>query len=227
MRLVAGGSTDCSAMIIADTTTLPALPTGGTATFALIGATQPQGNEPSLEIVGFLDDSEVPNGIALRVINASVDLPNIDFGVDKVFQAPFLDIPFGAASEAPDASTLEASTLEASSPETSTQEASAPDASLDGAPPADAGPPPPMTDQNGYYSPETLSAATLTARRSGLTNAAVVAAGVSVAPGVDLPIAVLGLGASVVDASASTVLLQCVDNAGTVSLLADCKIIAQ
>jgi Domain of unknown function (DUF4397) len=219
-RLVAAGSTDCSARIIPDTTNLPTLRAGGTATFALVGATQPQGSEPALEIVGFIDDVDVPSGVAMRVINASADLPSVDFGVGKVFQPPFLDIPFGAASEGPDASTLEAST------EASTQEASTPDASLDGAV-ADASPPPPMTDPNGYYSPETLSGATLTARASGSPTAAAVATNISVAPGVDLTIAVLGLGQSLVDASASAQLLECVDNGGTVGLLANCSIISQ
>jgi hypothetical protein len=225
VRLVAGGSTDCSAMIIPDTTTLPPLGVGGAVTFALIGATQPQGSEPSLGIVGFPDDLGTPNGVAMRVINASIDLPNIDFGVANVYQPPFLGIRFGNASAAPDAGPPEASTEEASAPETSTPDASNLDASLDG-PAPEAAPPPPMTDPNGYYSPETLSGATLTARGTGLTAPAAVATGVTVAPGVDLTIAVLGLGPSVTDASASTVLLECVDNAGTVGLSGDCTIIS-
>jgi Domain of unknown function (DUF4397) len=227
VRLVAGGSTSCSASIIPDTTTLPQLQVGGVATFALIGATQPQGSEPSLSIVGFFDDVGVPNGVALRVINTSVDLPNIDFGVGKVFQPPFLDIHYGTSSQAPDAGPPEAST-EASAPEGSapeTPDGSALDASLDGAAP-EAAPPPPMTDPNGYYSPETLSGATLTARATGVTTPAASATNVSVAPGVDLTVVVLGLGPSVMDASESTRLLQCVDNAGTVGLLADCEIIS-
>jgi hypothetical protein len=226
-RLVAAGSTDCSVGIIADLTTLPQLKIGQSVTLGLIGATQPQGLEPTLQMVFFLDDTGIPDAVSMRVINAAVDFPLIDFGVGKTFQPPFLDIPFAGASEGPDASTLdgaaEASAMEASVAEAST----AGDASTDGGL-VDAALPP-TVDPNGYF-PETLSGVTLTARPPGTTTPAAVATNVSVAPGAILTIAVLGAAPSAdggADGGAAAQLLECVDNAGTIGLLGDCSIISQ
>ncbi len=216
-RLVAAGSTDCAAAIISDATALPALTAGAAATFALVGATQPQGAEPPLEIAGFLDDTAVPSGVAMRVINSDVDLSQIDFGVATKFQAPFLNIDFGAASEGPDAS------ADGSPEDAPSAEASAPDGSRPDGSAADAAAPP-MVDSNGYF-PEKLSGATLTVRASGSSTAVATATNVTVAAGVNLTIVVLGAGGAITDASQSAQLLECVDNAGTVGDLAACKII--
>jgi hypothetical protein len=214
-RLVAAGSTDCLAAIIGDATALPALAAGEAATFALVGATQPQGAQPALEIVGFLDDTAIPSGVAMRVINAAIDLPQIDFGVGTKFQAPFLMIGFGAASVGPDAS-ADASTMDEAGADASALDGSRPDGSADAAAP-------PMVDSNGYF-PEKLSAATLTARASGSTTAVATATNVTIAPGVNLTIAVLA--SSTADGGASARLLACVDNAGTAGDLAACNFIS-
>jgi hypothetical protein len=101
-RLVAGGSSDCSAKIAEDATSLPALASGAAGTIALVGATQPRGGEPGLRIVGFLDDlqSNLATAFELRAINAAPDLPKVDVGTlsGGLFQSSFVGVPFGASS---------------------------------------------------------------------------------------------------------------------------------
>ncbi len=101
-RLVAAGSTDCSAMIIQDATGLPELVRGAAGTIALVGATQPRGSEPGLQIVGFRDDlkSALPTAFLLRAINAAPDLPKVDIGTlnGGLLQKSLRGVPFGGSS---------------------------------------------------------------------------------------------------------------------------------
>jgi hypothetical protein len=102
VRLVVAGATDCSAMITPDATSLPALVSGAAGTIALVGAASPQHGEPSLEIVGFLDDltSNLPTAFVLRAINAAPDLPKVSVGTlsGGSFQSDLVGVPFGASS---------------------------------------------------------------------------------------------------------------------------------
>jgi hypothetical protein len=104
-RLVTAGSSDCSTGIIADATTLPTLPGDGAETIALVGAAHPTGSEPTLAMAGFLDDTATAANVALRVINASPDLPSVD--VDVSGKPLFVGIAFdsvgrlGAADASP------------------------------------------------------------------------------------------------------------------------------
>ncbi len=101
-RLVAGGSTDCSAMITQDATNLPELVGGAAGTIALVGAASPQHGEPALEVIGFLDDltSNLPTAFELRAINAAPDLPKVDVGTlsGGALQSALVGVPFGATS---------------------------------------------------------------------------------------------------------------------------------
>jgi hypothetical protein len=100
-RLVAGGSVDCSTGITPDATNLPALPTGGLQTVALVGTVHPQNGESGLQIVGFVDElkNTLSGALLIRVINAAVDLPKVEVGTLDTYLLPFLaPVAFGASS---------------------------------------------------------------------------------------------------------------------------------
>lgn len=102
-RLVAGGSVDCSAGLTQDAT-LPALPSGGLETVALLGAAHPQHGEPGLELVPFVDElttNAFPGALIIRVINAAVDLPDVQVGTFTTYFTSFFPsgVKFGASSK--------------------------------------------------------------------------------------------------------------------------------
>lgn len=86
-------------------------------------------------------------------------------------------------------------------------------------PPSDASPP--SVDSNGYLSMKTLSNVTLSAHAPAATTDAVAYSGLSAASGSILTIAIVGDTSSGVPAS----LLECVDNAGSVTELSNCSLL--
>jgi hypothetical protein len=103
-RVVAAGSADCATSITDGA--LSALSSGGLMTIALVGAANPQNGEASLEILGFTDElkSSLAGALAIRVINAHVDLAKgVEVGLLNPLLTPFTSgaIPFGSASVAP------------------------------------------------------------------------------------------------------------------------------
>jgi hypothetical protein len=92
-RVVVGGATDCS-MGILDSTSLPAVPTGGAETIALMGRAHPS----TLTVRGFLDDDLALAPVELRLVNASPDVSPVDLALNG---APVLvDAPFGGVGVA-------------------------------------------------------------------------------------------------------------------------------
>ncbi|MGA7123898.1 MAG: DUF4397 domain-containing protein [Polyangiaceae bacterium] len=103
LQVVATGSTDCTAGTIPVTMGLPFLAAGAYTTFALMGDVQPTGDDASLAVGAFPDDSTAPGGGALvRAINAIPSLAYIDVGSGSVgannLVPVFADVPFGTAS---------------------------------------------------------------------------------------------------------------------------------
>ncbi len=204
-RLVAAGASDCSTRIVPDATSLPALLVDGAATIALVGETHPLGGDagdPGLQLVGFSDDTVTAGSVALRFINAAPNLAQADVGTGSgaSFKPLFSAIPFGHAGTLAEA-----------------QQATAADAS------------PPSIDSNGYDAlTSALAAVTFSARARFAMNDAVVATQVSAAAGAILTLAILRPDANAPpDAGSIAQLLECVDNAGTLGLLATCRVISQ
>ncbi len=103
VRVVAGGATGCQVAIVPqDATDLPPLPSGGRVTIALFGATHPQNGEAALKLVGLTDEltNSVSNALLIRVVNAAVDIPNVDVGLFMNFLTPFftMPVPYGGSS---------------------------------------------------------------------------------------------------------------------------------
>ncbi len=103
LQVVETGSADCTVGILPATMGLPSLAAGAHTTFALMGDVQPTGDDASLKVGAFSDDSAAPAGTTvLRVINAVPSLAYIDVGSGSVAAdnlAPiFADVPFGSAS---------------------------------------------------------------------------------------------------------------------------------
>jgi hypothetical protein len=99
IRVVAGGAVDCSTGIVPDATNLPVLAPGGLETVALIGANNPQPGELPLKAVGFTDElkNTLVNALLIRVINADVDVPQVQVGELDMYFTPFT-APVGPGS---------------------------------------------------------------------------------------------------------------------------------
>jgi hypothetical protein len=99
-RLVVAGAIDCSANVVADETDLPPVAAGKAMTVALVGAAHPVGMQPGLTMIGLLDDDQAPAMVALRVVNASPDIPLVDVGTVTagVFAPLLASVPFGFPS---------------------------------------------------------------------------------------------------------------------------------
>jgi hypothetical protein len=91
IRVVAGGAVDCSTGIVQDATNLPALAPGGLETVALLGANNPQPGELPLKVVGFTDElkNTLMDALLIRVINADVDVPQVQVGELDMYFTPF------------------------------------------------------------------------------------------------------------------------------------------
>ena len=194
-RVVAAGSADCSTGIGGDLLTLPPLATGGFATVALVGDPHPATGTvgaPALRLVGFLDDLKAPGAIGLRFVNASPLLPQADLGTGTLV-GTFKPLATGVAfGEPPPPS-----------------DAGAPDGSI-------------VIDPQGYAAVGALSAVTLSAHATGGTLDAVVATNVSAAKGSVLTVALVGGSPDGDGGVAGALLVQCVDNAGTVGVFGSC-----
>jgi hypothetical protein len=195
VRIVAGGSPDCSVGIGSDATSLPALVAGSAETVALVGEASPTGADPPLQLVGLLDDVSSSAPVAMRCFNASPALPRVDLGTGTLastFKPLFQGVLFGHASNAQESA-----------------------AAVDGSAPA--------VDSNGYETIKSLSNATLSAHLSMAATDAISTAGFYAASGSIVTIAVVN-GTSA-QAPPAPKLLGCVDNAGTVGSLSDCQVL--
>lgn len=194
-RVVAAGSADCGAGIGGDLLTLPPLGTGAFATVALVGDPHPAAGTvgaPALRLVGFLDDLKAPGAIGLRFVNASPLLPQADLGTGTL-AGTFKPLATGVPFGAP--------------PPPS--DAGAPDGSI-------------VIDPQGYAAIGALSAVTLSAHATGGTLDSVVAMNVSAAKGSVLTVALVGGSLDGDGGVAGALLVQCVDNAGTVGVFGNC-----
>ncbi len=110
VRLVTASAGNCAAGILSDATNLAAWPAGTAATIALIGAPLPANGEPGLAVVEFIDyvstDSPTPDAALtfnVRSINAEPEVVEADFGtiVRGAFQIqPSLStLPYGTSSQ--------------------------------------------------------------------------------------------------------------------------------
>jgi hypothetical protein len=101
-RIVVAGASDCAAGIGTDATSLPTLAASGFATFALVGEAHPSGGEAALKIAVFLDDSSSSAAVALRFVNASPELLEVDLGTGTLsamnFTPLFQGVQFASAS---------------------------------------------------------------------------------------------------------------------------------
>jgi hypothetical protein len=208
VRLVAGGSVDCSVGILPDATNLPALASGGLATLALFGAAQPQHGEPGLELVGFTDElhGATPGALVVRVINAAVDFPSVAVGTLTMFFTPFgeqavagqsehqvMPVPYGTSSVGD-----------------------------------------PFSDPNGYLQQIPVPSQVVAARSAvpSLFDAAThtiiaQAPGISLGAGAAVTFVVVGVGSSGGASSGLAQILECVDNAASLGLSGSCQVISR
>ncbi len=101
-RVVVAGAGNCAVGIGMDATSLPTLAASGFATFALVGEAHPSGGDPALEIAAFSDDASSSAAVALRFVNASPELLEVDFGTGTLmamnFVPVFQGVKFASAS---------------------------------------------------------------------------------------------------------------------------------
>jgi hypothetical protein len=102
VRLVAAGSADCSTALqgTTDATSLPSLAQDAYTTIAVLGDLAAAGNDPTLALHAYADDTTAPaNQAALRFLHAAPSLPALDFGSGSLgsadFQALFTQAQFG------------------------------------------------------------------------------------------------------------------------------------
>jgi hypothetical protein len=104
VRVVAAGSTACTAPVLPDVTTLPTLSIGTGTTVALVGETLPAGSDPGLKVVWFSDEIVGTGPLRVRCINADPAIPLVDFGYGTLmvgnYNSIFPAVPFGQASAA-------------------------------------------------------------------------------------------------------------------------------
>jgi hypothetical protein len=83
VRVVAPGSTGCSNPV-ATGIGLPALAANQHVTYALVGAINPMGMDPTATVVAFVDDvTGAPGQATVRFVNATPAAPAVDFGVEQ------------------------------------------------------------------------------------------------------------------------------------------------
>lgn len=98
VRIVAPGAADCARPLVADTTDLPALPAGASATIAATGKLDHDGTGEAFALRAYIDDATVDAGRAkLRFVHASPGTPAVDVGLGggALFQPVFANIPYG------------------------------------------------------------------------------------------------------------------------------------
>ena len=101
VRLVNVGANDCSKGLGPDTTNLPALPAGASATIAATGKIAHGMGPTAFQLRAFIDDADVPADSAkLRFIHASPGTPNVDVGLGGglFFTPVFANAAYGDAS---------------------------------------------------------------------------------------------------------------------------------
>ncbi len=103
LQLVTAGSTDCTAGVIPVTIGLPDLALGSHTTFAAIGDVRATGNDPSMKIAAFSDDSAGTSGsAAVRFINATPAAAAVNVGTgderSDTFSEIFQAVEFGTAA---------------------------------------------------------------------------------------------------------------------------------
>jgi hypothetical protein len=112
LRVVAAGSSDCTAPVLPEIDDLAALKAGDIVTFAAVGDTVDQGADPALALSVLNDDSTVgASNVALRFINAVPSVTGVTFASGLVATAnavPFLaSAQFGNAGVDTDAGALD------------------------------------------------------------------------------------------------------------------------
>jgi hypothetical protein len=164
VRVVAFGAATCGVGIGNDLTTLPALAPNTFGTVALLGENVPNGGDPGLSVVGFVDGATTTGGVSLRFVNASPGLASATLGTgalsNKSFKALFSGVAFGTASTSAEAQKPDAATV--------------------------------PVDAHGYLLNQTLSGVTLSAHAAAATADAVVTSNLSVAAGADVTIVLVG-----------------------------------
>ena len=195
LRAVAAGATDCSVGIV-DATMALRLVAGAYGTAALIGEADPIAKAPGLQIVPLIDEAVQPS---------------VPDGGSAVLLLRFLNAaPTATAVDF----AIDGNRLFTGVPfgQVSSAANGASDAGI-------------KVDSSGYWSRAALSGAVVTVVASGSPSGAqALAQGKSsVATGAIVTIAVVGTSSGTIDGGAPPlVLLQCVDNAGTVGLFASC-----
>ncbi len=217
-RIVVAGAGNCAVGIGPDMTTLPALGGNAFATIALLGEALPNGSDPGLQVVGFLDSLSSGGGVSVRFINASPALADVDFGTgavvhsssDDAFHSLFDGVSFGAAGKAMPPADAGAS------PNASGATTDASVSGEAGATPDAAAPP-----INVNYTTLSTLSSELSAHDPTLgTDAVVTTMAIFAAPGSVLTFVLVG-GTSA-ETTPMPKLIECVDNAGLVGELSNC-----
>jgi hypothetical protein len=200
VRIVAGGSVDCSVPILPmDLTSLPTLGAGGVATVALIG--EMQAMPKTLKVIGLRDDGTQPVAaggspkLYLRFLHAAPGLPEVNVSLDTVGNGSprevFPSVAFGTVSAAPTSG----------------------NAGL-------------TIDKNGYLSTGSLSHSAMAVTTSGDAGGAQSVSGhVTATAGAVLTVVLVGDTSSDAGTGVPLQLVECVDNGGTAGLFADCSVL--
>jgi len=195
MRIVAAGATDCSVGIV-DATMVLSLAAGAYGTAALMGEAAPVGNAPGLQIVPLIDEAvqaAVPDGGSAVLLVRFLNAAPTAGAVD--FQIDGNKLFAGVSFGQASSATNGA---------------------------ADAGI---KVDSSGYWSRAALSGNAVTVVASGAASGPqpLAQGKSSAATGAIITIAVVGTSSGSIDGGPPPlVLLQCVDNAGTVGVFANC-----
>jgi hypothetical protein len=208
-RFVAAGSPECNVPVVAlDAETLPELAKEGVLTIGLFGGAGQDAGAAGPKVVGFTDDATLPPSsviglgrFAVRFINAAPRVPAADFGTGPpgVFMGGYLSMFAGVVYG---------------------QTGNADESTFA----------PPYLDDNGYLFASAITESSFSASVLVNQNPVILVTGpTTVGAGAVVTVVLLGSGSPASDGGSqggSLQLLQCEDNAGTLSISGDCKVIS-